>query len=55
MICYHQPDSIAAAVRAMELLAAAGGGLPLLYPDAGARAALHRELQQLGLFDWLRH
>ena len=29
--------------------------LPLLYPDAGARAALHRELQRLGLFDWLGH
>lgn len=29
--------------------------LPLLYPDAGARAALHRELRQLGLFDWLGH
>ena len=29
--------------------------LPLLYPDAGARAALHRELRRLGLFDWLGH
>jgi N-acetylneuraminate lyase len=29
--------------------------LPLLNPDAGARAALHRELEQLGFFNWLGH
>ena len=28
---YHRPESIAAAVRALEFVAAAGGGLPLLY------------------------